>query len=101
MINAVIDISHHNGPALNFDKAKAAGIIGVIHKATKGLPNFDPIYAVQPQEGDRRRPVVGAPITLPPAGTASLRQTRFCMRWVTGPMSCSRLISSQKRMARR
>jgi lysozyme len=46
MINAVIDISHHNGPSLDFAKARAAGIIGVIHKATQGLNNTDDMYAV-------------------------------------------------------
>jgi hypothetical protein len=31
--NNVIDISHHNGTRLRFDKAKADGMIGVIQKA--------------------------------------------------------------------
>lgn len=44
MINAVIDISHHNGSSLNFKKAKADGIVGVIHKATQGQSNVDPMY---------------------------------------------------------
>ena len=43
-LNAVIDISHHNGTKLNFAKAKAAGIIGVIHKATQGQSGTDPMY---------------------------------------------------------
>jgi len=33
--NSAIDISHHNGTRLRFDKAKADGIIGVIQKATQ------------------------------------------------------------------
>jgi lysozyme len=45
IINAVIDISHHNGPALDFAKAKGSGIIGVVHKATQGLSGLDPAYA--------------------------------------------------------
>lgn len=44
MINAVIDISHHNGPHINFLKAKEAGILGVIHKATQGQSGLDPMY---------------------------------------------------------
>ena len=44
MINAVIDISHHNGKSLNFAKAKADGIVGVIHKASQGQANTDPMY---------------------------------------------------------
>lgn len=45
MIDVVIDISHHNGPSLNFAKAKAAGIIGVLHKASQGFSGLDPMYA--------------------------------------------------------
>mgnify|MGYP006160279261 CR=1 FL=1 len=35
MIDAVIDISHFNG-APDWARVKAAGILGVIHKATQG-----------------------------------------------------------------
>lgn len=45
LLNAVIDISHHNGGALDFAKAKADGILGVIHKASQGQSNTDPLYA--------------------------------------------------------
>lgn len=44
-LNAVVDISHHNDP-LDFRKLKAAGILGVIHKATQGSSGRDPTYAV-------------------------------------------------------
>ncbi|MDB5672309.1 MAG: glycoside hydrolase family 25 [Alphaproteobacteria bacterium] len=44
MINAVIDISHHNGSALDFAKAKTDGILGVIHKASQGVSGIDPLY---------------------------------------------------------
>ena len=44
MINAVIDISHHNGSSLNFAKARADGILGIIHKATQGLSMCDPMF---------------------------------------------------------
>lgn len=44
MLNAVIDISHHNGKSLNFNTAKADGIVGVIHKASQGTTGRDPMY---------------------------------------------------------
>lgn len=44
-LNAVIDISHHNGAGLDFAKAKADGIVGVIHKASQGLTVGDARYA--------------------------------------------------------
>jgi lysozyme len=44
ILNSVIDISHHNGLSLDFAKAKADGIIGVIHKVTQGLGGVDPLY---------------------------------------------------------
>jgi len=43
-INVVIDLSHHNG-TVNFQKVKASGILGVIHKATQGVGYVDPNYA--------------------------------------------------------
>jgi lysozyme len=42
-INVVIDISHHNGN-VNLGRAAAAGIIGVIQKATQGQTGVDPTY---------------------------------------------------------
>jgi lysozyme len=42
-LNAVIDISHHNGN-IDLQQAKGDGIIGVIHKATQGLSDVDPMY---------------------------------------------------------
>lgn len=47
----VVDLSHHNtvggnGPALaGFQEAKAAGVLGVIHKATQGIDYTDRMYA--------------------------------------------------------
>ena len=41
--NSVVDLSHHN-QAVNFGKAKADGIIGVIHKASQGQSYRDPTY---------------------------------------------------------
>jgi len=40
--DCVIDLSHFNGLHLDFVKAKAAGIEGVIHKATQGTRYADP-----------------------------------------------------------
>jgi lysozyme len=42
--NSIIDISHHNGTRLRFDKAKAAGIVGVIQKSTQGEAYVDPTF---------------------------------------------------------
>jgi lysozyme len=46
MIDAVVDVSHHNGQALNFATAAAGGIAAVIHKATQGRSSIDPMFAV-------------------------------------------------------
>ena len=42
-INVVVDISHHNGN-VDLTKAQAAGIVGVIHKATQGTTMTDNMY---------------------------------------------------------
>lgn len=44
VLNAVIDISHHNRN-LDFVKIREAGIVGVFHKATQGQSNVDQTYA--------------------------------------------------------
>jgi lysozyme len=41
--NAVVDLSHHNGN-VNLDRARDAGILGVIQKATQGQTSVDPTY---------------------------------------------------------
>jgi lysozyme len=43
MINAVIDTSHHN-KVTSFLKARSAGILGVIQKATQGVSYADPTF---------------------------------------------------------
>jgi lysozyme len=48
-INVVIDISHHNGN-VDLNKAKASGILGVIHKATQGIGIFDSRYGANRQQ---------------------------------------------------
>jgi lysozyme len=45
-IPMVIDLSHHNG-ATDFAKARAAGLVAVIHKATQGASYVDPQYATR------------------------------------------------------
>jgi lysozyme len=42
-MNAVIDISHHNGN-VNLNRARDDGILGVIQKASQGQSNRDPTY---------------------------------------------------------
>jgi lysozyme len=42
--NSIIDLSHHNGTRLRFDKAKADGITGVIQKATQGEAYVDATF---------------------------------------------------------
>lgn len=43
-LNVIVDLSHHNAN-VDFAKLKAAGIVGVIHKATQGGGYTDPQYA--------------------------------------------------------
>ena len=43
-LNVVIDLSHHNNN-VDFAKVVAAGVLGVIHKATQGTTTVDPLYA--------------------------------------------------------
>ena len=42
--SCVIDISHHNGKALDFAGARSGGIVGVIHKASQGSGWRDPMF---------------------------------------------------------
>ena len=48
-LNVVADISHHNGN-VDLARAKAAGLLGVIQKATQGTTNVDPTY-----EGNKKK----------------------------------------------
>jgi lysozyme len=45
MLDTIIDVSHHNGPNLDFGAAAAAGIQGVIQKATQGVAGADPSFS--------------------------------------------------------
>lgn len=50
-INVVVDISHHNGN-VNLVKAKAAGIVGVIQKATQGTTMTDNKYQTNREKAE-------------------------------------------------
>jgi len=43
MSSPVIDLSHHN-PTPDWNALKAAGVVGIIHKATEGTSYVDPTY---------------------------------------------------------
>lgn len=50
-INVVMDISHHQA-AVDFARVRAAGIVGVIHKATEGTSFVDQKYAERRQQAE-------------------------------------------------
>jgi lysozyme len=45
-INVVVDLSHDN-PHVDFPAVAGAGILGVVHKATEGVGDRDPLYATR------------------------------------------------------
>ena len=45
-LNVVIDISHYDGPNIDFIKVARAGIIGVLCKATQGQTLIDRYYSL-------------------------------------------------------
>jgi len=45
MFDGVIDVSHYQGPNIDFAAAAASGIAAVIHKATQGTSVVDPMLA--------------------------------------------------------
>jgi lysozyme len=51
MVNAVVDLSHHNG-RVDLARAKTDGIVGVIHKATQGRTYTDPLYKTNRKKGN-------------------------------------------------
>jgi lysozyme len=59
LLNVIIDVSHHNGNP-DFAQAAAAGIVGVIHKATQGLTYEDPMYTTNRQKALDPRAALGA-----------------------------------------
>ena len=52
-VNVIVDLSHHNSK-VDFKAAKAAGLMGVIHKATQGLTFTDPTYKAR-QKGAKEQ----------------------------------------------
>jgi lysozyme len=58
-INVVVDLSHHNGN-VDLTKAKAAGIVGVIHKATQGTSMIDDKYETNRQKAEAAGQLWGA-----------------------------------------
>jgi lysozyme len=59
MINAVIDLSHHN-QVTSFEAVKEAGILAVILKATQGATYVDPTFASNRQLALQAGLLVGA-----------------------------------------
>jgi len=49
--NIIVDLSHHNG-AVDLGKARDAGIVGIIHKATQGETFADAAYAGNREKAD-------------------------------------------------
>jgi lysozyme len=45
MLDAIIDISHHNGLLLDFGKAAGGGIKAVVQKASQGVASADPTFS--------------------------------------------------------
>jgi lysozyme len=58
-LNVVIDISHFNGD-VDLQQAAAAGILGVIQKATQGLGFVDPTFATNRQKAHSAGLLFGA-----------------------------------------
>lgn len=59
MINAVIDLSHHNQVS-SFAKVRQDGILGVILKATQGFRYVDPTFAASRKKATQAGLMVGA-----------------------------------------
>jgi lysozyme len=57
-LNVIVDLSHHNGN-VGLAQAQAAGIVGVIHKATQGTGFTDPMYATNRAQAQASRVALG------------------------------------------
>lgn len=55
----VVDISHHQAD-VDFVEMKAAGVLGVIHKASQGLRYRDPMYSIRRRNATRAGLLWGA-----------------------------------------
>lgn len=58
-LNTVVDLSHHNG-TVDLQAAKAAGIMGVLHKATQGTTYVDPTYQAHREQAEQAGLMWGA-----------------------------------------
>ena len=85
--NIVIDISHHNGNP-DFGQAAAAGIVGVIHKATQGLTYKDPMYLTNRQKATDAGLLWGA-YHFGTGGDGSDQATSFLGSLLPTPAPCS------------
>lgn len=59
-LDAVLDISHHEGGTIDFGKLKAAGITAVIHKATEGNYMKDEFYPARRKAAEKAGMLWGA-----------------------------------------
>ncbi len=59
MLDAVIDVSHHNQVA-SFEALRGAGVLGVIHKATQGAGYVDPTFAANRRRAQEAGLLFGA-----------------------------------------
>ena len=59
-LDKIVDISHHQGHAIDFARLKDAGIIAVIHKATQGHHFEDEMYPTRRRDAERAGLLWGA-----------------------------------------
>jgi lysozyme len=70
MLDAIIDLSHHNGE-VDLVQAKQDGILGIIHKATQGITLVDPAYQTNREKATAAGLLWGAyHFAIPGAGTS-------------------------------
>ena len=86
-LNVIVDLSHHNGN-VDLAQAQAAGIVGVIHKATQGTAHVDPMYQVNRAKAQDAGLLWGARITLESVRTEWNRQTTSCRWYSLGRRIC-------------
>jgi hypothetical protein len=76
--NSVIDLSHHNGTRLRFNKAKTDGIVGVIQKATQGEIYVDPTFK-------KNRTAVGCASSLRKLAASRFTVVDVAVAWCHAP----------------
>jgi lysozyme len=59
-LDQILDISHHQSLAIDFEKLKETGIIAVIHKATQGTRFQDGLYVKRRREAEEAGLLWGA-----------------------------------------